>query len=74
LIRGSNVILLAAVAGLLSADIASAADLDVRTRGVRARRVAALEQVVYTPGECRVGWWQTLRAGHVRPLWGVRCR
>lgn len=23
---------------------------------------------------CRLGWWQTLRYGHVRPLWGVRCR
>ena len=23
---------------------------------------------------CRLGWWQTLRFGHVRPYWGVRCR
>jgi hypothetical protein len=22
---------------------------------------------------CSVGWWQTLRYGHVRPQWGVRC-
>jgi hypothetical protein len=22
---------------------------------------------------CSVGWWQTLRYGHVRPAWGVRC-
>jgi hypothetical protein len=22
---------------------------------------------------CSVGWWQTLRYGHVRPVWGVRC-
>jgi hypothetical protein len=24
-------------------------------------------------GGCSVGWWQTLRYGHVRPQWGVRC-
>ena len=24
-------------------------------------------------GACSVGWWQTLRYGHVRPSWGVRC-
>ena len=24
-------------------------------------------------GACSVGWWQTLRYGHVRPRWGVRC-
>jgi hypothetical protein len=23
---------------------------------------------------CRVGWWQTLRYGHVRPRWGAWCR
>jgi hypothetical protein len=22
---------------------------------------------------CSLGWWQTLRYGHVRPVWGVRC-
>jgi hypothetical protein len=22
---------------------------------------------------CSEGWWQTLRYGHVRPQWGVRC-
>jgi hypothetical protein len=25
------------------------------------------------PAYCSVGWWQTLRYGHVRPSWGVRC-
>jgi hypothetical protein len=24
-------------------------------------------------GVCSEGWWQTLRYGHVRPQWGVRC-
>jgi hypothetical protein len=24
-------------------------------------------------GACSVGWWQTLRYGHVRPEWGLRC-
>jgi hypothetical protein len=23
---------------------------------------------------CREGWWQTLRYGHVRPVWGTWCR
>ena len=22
---------------------------------------------------CRVGWWQSLRFGQVRPYWAVRC-
>jgi hypothetical protein len=22
---------------------------------------------------CREGWWQSLRYGHVQPIWGVRC-
>jgi hypothetical protein len=22
---------------------------------------------------CSAGWWQTLRYGHVRPQWGIRC-
>ena len=22
---------------------------------------------------CRVGWWQSLRYGQVRPYWAVRC-
>lgn len=25
-------------------------------------------------GPCRIGWWQTLRYGHVRPAWGEWCR
>jgi hypothetical protein len=25
-------------------------------------------------GACRTGWWQTLRYGHVRPVWGTWCR
>jgi hypothetical protein len=25
-------------------------------------------------GACRVGWWQTLRYGHVRPVWASWCR
>jgi hypothetical protein len=23
--------------------------------------------------QCYVGWWQTLRFGHVRPRWGAYC-
>lgn len=25
-------------------------------------------------GSCRIGWWQTLWYGHVRPRWAVHCR
>lgn len=25
-------------------------------------------------GACRVGWWQTVVYGHVRPHWAVFCR
>jgi|HubBroStandDraft_5_1064220.scaffolds.fasta_scaffold348863_2 hypothetical protein len=25
-------------------------------------------------GNCRIGWWQTLRYGHVHPRWAVWCR
>lgn len=36
---------------------------------------AHLAYVEYAPdNECRVGWWQTLRYGHVRPRWGAWCR
>lgn len=74
-LRTSKIVLLAAVAAFASLEIASAADMDTRTRSVRKpHRVAELEQVVYTPNECRTGWWQTLRSGHVRPQWGMRCR
>jgi hypothetical protein len=30
-------------------------------------------QVAYTDW-CRVGWWQSLYYGHVRPRWEARCR
>jgi hypothetical protein len=23
---------------------------------------------------CRIGWWQSLAYGHVRPHWGIWCR
>jgi hypothetical protein len=26
------------------------------------------------PAECRIGWWQTVQFGHVRPRWAMRCR
>lgn len=62
-----------ALAGLLPLGNAVAADLDVRPHYKRYRHVASLEQVTFTP-ECRVGWWQTVRYGHVQPRWAVRCR
>jgi len=38
----------------------------------RLTRVTYVDAPEY--GACRVGWWQTLRYGHVRPVWGAWCR
>jgi hypothetical protein len=37
-------------------------------------RIAYSEDAAMPPPFCRLGWWQTLRDGHVRPQWGLRCR
>ena len=37
-------------------------------------RVAYAEPDLTYDSRCSVGWWQTLRYGHVRPYWGIRCR
>jgi hypothetical protein len=29
---------------------------------------------LYSADACRIGWWQTLRYGHIRPRWGAWCR
>jgi hypothetical protein len=34
----------------------------------------AYVETVADYGPCRTGWWQTLRYGHVRPVWGSWCR
>lgn len=39
----------------------------------RARYVYADTNANYYPA-CRVGWWQTVVYGHVRPHWAVWCR
>jgi len=36
-------------------------------------RAAYAEPIPYY-GECRLGWWQGLRYGHVQPHWGGWCR
>jgi hypothetical protein len=36
-------------------------------------RVGYVEPAPYYPS-CRVGWWQTLRYGRVRPQWAEFCR
>jgi hypothetical protein len=40
------------------------------------RHHAHVAYVDYLPdySACRTGWWQTLRYGHVRPVWGTWCR
>lgn len=35
---------------------------------------AAYVEAVPDYGVCRVGWWQTVRYGHVRPQWAEYCR
>jgi hypothetical protein len=42
----------------------------------RYKRHTSMTYVQYAPAytTCRVGWWQTLRYGHVRPHWGTWCR
>ncbi len=39
----------------------------------RHMRVAYADMATSYAG-CRVGWWQTLAYGHVRPRWGSVCR
>jgi hypothetical protein len=36
-------------------------------------RFAFAEPDLTYGNSCSVGWWQTMRYGHVRPYWGVRC-
>jgi hypothetical protein len=38
------------------------------------RRHASYVESVPEYSTCREGWWQTLRYGHVRPVWGTWCR
>ncbi len=38
-----------------------------------AARVAYAAPDMAYGNACSEGWWQTLRYGHVRPQWGVRC-
>jgi hypothetical protein len=40
------------------------------------RHHAHVAYVDYAPdySACRTGWWQTLRYGHVHPVWGTWCR
>lgn len=60
---------------LLQLDVAGAADMTVEGSYFKKhRKVASLEYVSDVQSDCRVGWWQTLRSGHVRPRWGMRCR
>lgn len=66
---------LALAAGLLFSTVAGAADLDLRRHHhKRYRQVAEVEQIAYVPDACRVGWWQTVKFGHVQPRWAMRCR
>jgi hypothetical protein len=53
------------------AHIGSASADDLRHRH-HYKRQPHDEHLTYR--ECRVGWWQTLYYGHVRPRWDVWCR
>ena len=61
---------------LVTATPVLAANLDRQVHKHRSHHRTAYVRIA--PAEtdyyCREGWWQTLRFGHVRPRWGVRCR
>jgi hypothetical protein len=67
----SAALLLAAFAIFVVSTRSSFADgMDVQKR-YHHRRTVWVEPPPYEV--CRVGWWQTLHWGHVRPRWGARC-
>jgi hypothetical protein len=51
-----------------------AADGSEHYRHYRHHSHVAYVETVADYGSCRTGWWQTLRYGHVRPVWGSWCR
>lgn len=66
---------LALTCALLALSLVDLAPANTHADGLSIRhkrdhhRVADLDD-----NRCRLGWWQTLRFGHVRPSWGIRCR
>ena len=71
----STTTICAVIAGLFLIQIAPAmADEWGPHHHFRHHRHLAYVEYVPESGACRVGWWQTLRYGHVRPHWAVWCR
>jgi hypothetical protein len=53
--------------------VPAAADESVSRHRSGERLANAGADAAYGSAGCSLGWWQTLRYGHVRPQWGVRC-
>jgi hypothetical protein len=65
--RGVGVVTLILL-GVVLASPSSAGDARVTWKQTR----VAFRHVPHVT-ECRLGWWQGLTAGHVRPRWQMRC-
>jgi hypothetical protein len=60
--------------GMALSNNASSAERDLTTsHRSKYRRYAYIEATAPISAPCRVGWWQTLRYGHVGPHWGTVC-
>jgi len=60
--------------GMALSNSAGSAERDLTTgHPSKYRRYANIEATVPINAPCRVGWWQTLRYGHVRPRWARIC-
>jgi hypothetical protein len=60
--------------GMSPSNNADSAERDLKiSHSSKYRRCAYIEATVPINAPCRVGWWQTLRYGHVRPHWGTVC-
>ena len=67
------IVVLASATLLVNAKPAAADGWEHRHHYGHYARIAYADYGPYS-GSCRTGWWQTLRYGHVRPVWGSWCR
>lgn len=67
--------IVAAITIILAGNVAPA-DADGRRKSVRRPPVNQISWNHHVPRYeyCRVGWWQTLKYGKVRPRWAMLCR
>jgi len=62
-----------AICGLLASILLSVA-MPLAPAAAQGVRHAHLAYADTGYGACRIGWWQTVVYGHVRPHWAVFCR